>query len=129
MVLRQPDGGVRPGTRVHRVRRTGNELDVEQTAIAAMNADLRPVSHRPFGAQVEGRAPAALVDRQELYPDFHVASRAIRSHGALACPFRTARSSLDGGPGAPPAMRDQRAWSASGGGSVLAAGMPRTKAM
>ena len=47
----------------YRLRRSGNEFDVDEAAPTTAHSKLRLIRDRPLGAQVEGSAPTSLADR------------------------------------------------------------------
>jgi hypothetical protein len=57
------DRGVTSAARNYRLRRPGDELDVDETPGVAPHAELRSIRDRPLGAEIEGSAPTSLIDR------------------------------------------------------------------
>ena len=82
--------GARP-TRRNRLRRAGDEFDIEQASVA-VNAQLRPIRYGSLRAEVEWSAPASLVEGKQLDPDLHVADGTVGSHVPLRWLSRRPRS-------------------------------------
>jgi hypothetical protein len=59
---RETNGRVGAGARVDGLRRSGDELDIQQPPVSAADAELWAIRYRPLRAQVEGSAPTSLID-------------------------------------------------------------------
>jgi len=80
VVSGQPDSRMGARPRVNGVAWASHELDIEEPAVAAAHAKLRPIRDGPFGTEVERRPPASFVNREELDPNFHVSGGAVGFH-------------------------------------------------
>src|SRR5215213_9717053 len=69
VVRRKADRRIRPGAGMDRLGWSSHELNVQQTSLTTAYPELRSVRYRPFGAEVERRAPTALIDGQQFDPD------------------------------------------------------------